>query len=235
MDLQRADAGRLIDDAGEGFGSMARPRPASARGRGSAGRSRGRWGRIRPGGRHRRPADRRRSACRRSPRGSRRCNRRRRTWRGGIGGEATGFKRRDLCVLLRQAQRGLRWREAREADFVAGAKLAHLPQLGLRDGGGADEAAERRAVGAEDHRHVAGEIDGADGVRIVVDVARMEPGFATVFARPDGLRADEADAGRGSNCSEPPTQRRRTCRCSQARRNPARRAGHRARRCPRNG
>ena len=107
-----------------------------------------------------------------------------------------GFERGDLCVLLRQAQRGLRRREAREADFVAGAKLAHLPQLGLRDGGGADEAAERRAVGAEDHRHVAGEIDGADGVGVVVDVARMQPGFAAVFARPDGLRADEADAGR---------------------------------------
>ena len=107
-----------------------------------------------------------------------------------------GFERRDLCVLPRQAQRGLRRREAREADFVAGAKLAHLPQLGLRDGGRADEAAKRRAVGAEDDRHVAGEIDGADGVRIVVDVARMQPCFAAVLARPDGLRADEADAGR---------------------------------------
>ena len=60
----------------------------------------------------------------------------------------------------------------------------------------ADEAAERRAVGAEDHRHVAGEIDGADGIGVVVDVARMQSRLAAVGARPAGLGTDQADAGR---------------------------------------
>ena len=96
------------------------------------------------------------------------------------------------------------WREDRvssracralEADQVAGAELADLPQLVVADGGGADEAAEARTVGAEDHRHVAGEIHRADRVRVVVDVGRMQPRFAAVLARPRGLRPDQAHAG----------------------------------------
>ena len=105
-------------------------------------------------------------------------------------------ERRDLRVLLREALRGLGGREAREADFVAGAKLPHLPQLGLRDGGRADEPAERGTIGSENDRHVAGEIDSADSIGIVVNVARMQPGLAAVGARPAGLGSDEADSGR---------------------------------------
>ena len=52
------------------------------------------------------------------------------------------------------------------------------------DGHRADEAAEARAVRPEDHRHVAGEVDAADGVGVVVDVGRMQAGFAAVAARP---------------------------------------------------
>ena len=63
------------------------------------------------------------------------------------------------------------------------------------DGRRADEAAEARAVRPEDHRHVAGEIDRADGVGVVVDVGRMQPGLAAIAARPLRLGADQAHAG----------------------------------------
>ena len=61
----------------------------------------------------------------------------------------------------------------------------------------AHEAAEAGAVGAEDDRHVAGEVDRADRVGRVVDVRRVQAGLAAVGARPLGLRADQADAGAG--------------------------------------
>ena len=84
---------------------------------------------------------------------------------------------------------------ARKRTESPGLQLADLPQLGLDDGRRANEAAEAGAVGAENHRHVAGEIDGADGVGVVVNVGRMQSGFAAVFARPPRLGADQADAG----------------------------------------
>ena len=58
----------------------------------------------------------------------------------------------------------------------------------------ADEAAEARAVGTEDDRHVARVVDGADGVGVVVDVGRVKARFPAVAARPLGLGSDEADA-----------------------------------------
>ena len=82
-----------------------------------------------------------------------------------------------------------------EADGVAGLELADFPELGVDDGGRADEAAEAGAIGAEDDGHVAGEIDGADGVGVVVNVGGVQAGFAAIAARPRGLGADEADAG----------------------------------------
>ena len=85
-----------------------------------------------------------------------------------------------------------------KADGVAGLELAHLPQLVARDHRRADEAAEARAVGAEDDRHVAGEIDGADGVGVVVEVGGMQARLAAVAARPFRRGADEADAGAGA-------------------------------------
>ncbi len=85
--------------------------------------------------------------------------------------------------------------EPDEADLVAGAELAELPEFGCNDRGGADEAAERGPVGTEDYGHVAGEVDGADGVGVVVDVAWMETRFAAVAAGPLRFGADEADAG----------------------------------------
>ena len=49
---------------------------------------------------------------------------------------------------------------------VAGRELAELPPLGGGDDGRADEAAEARPVGAEDDRHVTGDVDRADGVAV---------------------------------------------------------------------
>ena len=74
-----------------------------------------------------------------------------------------------------------------EAHQVAGAELADLPELVVADGGGAHEAAEARAVGAENDGHVAGEIHRADRVRVVVDVGGVQPRFAAVLARPVGF------------------------------------------------
>ena len=85
--------------------------------------------------------------------------------------------------------------EALEAHGVAGLELAKLPAFGFDDDGGADEAAEAGAVGAEQDRHVAGEIQRADGVGVVVQVGRMQAGFTAVLTRPLRLRADEAHAG----------------------------------------
>ena len=84
--------------------------------------------------------------------------------------------------------------EALELDGVAGLELAELPELGLDDGGGADEAAKRRAIRAEQDGHVAGEVDGADGVGVVVDVRGVQAGLAAVGAGPLGLGAGEANA-----------------------------------------
>jgi len=81
-----------------------------------------------------------------------------------------------------------------EAHRVPGFELTNFPKLVVNDSGGAHEAAERGAVGAENHRHVACEVDGANGVGVVVDVRRVQSGFAAVFARPSGFGADQAHA-----------------------------------------
>lgn len=76
----------------------------------------------------------------------------------------------DGVILRRFHALGLRLAQSPEAHGVAGTQLAHLPQLGLHDGRRADEAAKAGAVRAEDHRHVAGEVDRADRIGVVVDV-----------------------------------------------------------------
>ena len=100
-----------------------------------------------------------------------------------------------------------------EADLVAGAELADLPELGVDDGGRTDEAAETGAIGTEDDGHVAGEIDRADGVGVVVNVGGVQAGFAAVFARPFGLGSDQADAGAVGVVVDLPRWWRRRCRC----------------------
>ena len=87
------------------------------------------------------------------------------------------------------------WRDTPEPQLVAGTQLADFPQLRIDDGHRADEAAETGPIGAEDHRHVAGEIDAADGVGIVVNVGGMQSRLAAIGARPVRLGADQPHAG----------------------------------------
>src|SRR6476661_6756126 len=82
-----------------------------------------------------------------------------------------------------------------ESDRVPLLELSGFPQVRLDDGGRADEAAEAGAVGAEDDGQVAGEVDGADGVGVVVDVGRVQPRLAAVGTGPGRVRAAQADAG----------------------------------------
>src|SRR5215218_4020519 len=89
--------------------------------------------------------------------------------RKGRGGKSLELS---LLFVLQRPRGVLRYRH--EAHGVAGFELAGLPEVGLDDGGRADEAAEAGAVGAEDNGEVAGEVDGADGVGVVVDVGGVE-------------------------------------------------------------
>ncbi len=95
-----------------------------------------------------------------------------------------------VLAHLQRCRVGLR--DAAEADAVARPQLSELPALGGDDHRGAHEAAQAGAVGAEDHRHVAREVDGADGVGVVVDVGGMQAGLAAVAPCPLRLRPDQA-------------------------------------------
>ncbi len=85
--------------------------------------------------------------------------------------------------------------DGHEAHAIAGSQLAHHPQVVEADGHRADEAAEARTIRPQDHRHVAGEVDGAHRIGVVVDVGGCRPGFAAIGARPLRLRADQPHAG----------------------------------------
>src|SRR5690606_39349565 len=67
-----------------------------------------------------------------------------------------------------------------EADAVAGLDLTDLPQFGADYGDRTDEAAQAGPVLGQDDRHVAGEVDRADGVFGVMDIGWMQAGFAAV-------------------------------------------------------
>ena len=97
--------------------------------------------------------------------------------------------RRHVAVSRRGCSR------ARKRTESPGLKLAHLPQLGVHDGRGTDEAAEAGSVRPENHRHVAGEIHRADGVGVVVNVRRMQPRLAAILARPLRLGTDQPNPG----------------------------------------
>ena len=62
-------------------------------------------------------------------------------------------------------------------------------------GYGAGETAQARAIRSQNDRHVTGKIDRADGVRGIVDIGRMQTGFAAVAARPLRFWAEQAYTG----------------------------------------
>ncbi len=76
----------------------------------------------------------------------------------------------DQGVLVQFGLAGAGLVDGLEAHAVSRRDLADLPEVRLDHHERADEAAERGAVGAKDDRHVAGEVDGPDGVGVVVDV-----------------------------------------------------------------
>ena len=78
---------------------------------------------------------------------------------------------------------------------IAGPQLSDFPPVTQGNGRRADEATEAWSIGAQDYRHVAGKVDGADGVGIVVDVRRMQPGLAAVVPGPLRPGADQPYPG----------------------------------------
>ncbi len=99
--------------------------------------------------------------------------------------------------------------DGHEAQPVVGRQLPDLPAIRRDHRERADEAAQRGPVGAEDDRHVAGKVDRADGIGIVVDVRRVQPGLAAVLARPFAAWGRRAARRCGCSCSGPATRPRR--------------------------
>ncbi len=79
-----------------------------------------------------------------------------------------GTLKRRIQGLLGRARRG--FIDAFELHPVSWGELTEFPQVRTDDDERTDEAAERGAVGSEDDWHVAGEVEGADRIGIVVDV-----------------------------------------------------------------
>jgi len=90
---------------------------------------------------------------------------------------------------------GLLHRDRDELHLIARLELPDLPQLCMSNHCRTDKATEARTIGAEDDRHVAGEVDGTNGIRIVMDVRWMQACLATIWPRPRRLGSDQANAG----------------------------------------
>ena len=97
----------------------------------------------------------------------------------------------DLPLTMRRLGRG----QAHELHGVARTELAELPAFRRHGHRRADETAAARTIGSEQDRHVAGEIDRADGIGVVVQIRRMQARLAAIAARPERLGADQAHAG----------------------------------------
>ena len=182
-------------------GVVARGRPASGRGRGPGPAGRGRAPSAPYSTSTKASPDRRTVragpvAGRRPGGRARRRRRRAGAVSGRLGAAAPAASRRPCGVRRRRSDVGPVGRRAgTNAHLVARGELAQLPPLGRHHGGRAGEAAEAGPVGAEQHRRVAGEVDGAEGVAGVVDVRRVQ-------ARPRRRRAGPS-AGRGPSRRTP--------------------------------
>ena len=169
MDLQRADAGRQVEDAGKLVPRCTACISACTRKRSSRSSDIGAVfdqhvavalrGDRRPAG----PSSRRRRTIAADRASS--------TPTGAMPRPATGRPARSRPRGSARVSPGLSW------------PIFHSSVRSRR----ADEAAEARTVRAEDDRHVAGEVHGADRIGVVVDVRGMQAGFAAVGARPSGF------------------------------------------------
>jgi hypothetical protein len=100
------------------------------------------------------------------------------------------------CEIDCRLQRfGLFQREPAKSYRIAGFQLSQFPTLSLHDHGGTNEPTQARTVRTKQNRHIAGEVDGADGIRVVVDIRRMESRFTSILARPLRLGSYEPYAG----------------------------------------
>ena len=116
--------------------------------------------------------------------------------------------------LLGPSERlGLCGRQALEAHPIAGPELPQFPELRARERCRTHESAQGGPIRAQDDRHVAGEIDGADGVGVVVDVRGMQTRLAAIAPRPLRLRSDQPHAGAARVVVNLPSRSRRRCRC----------------------
>ena len=102
------------------------------------------------------------------------------------------FERVDLRPFQSQGRRQI---DRDETDPVTGAQLPQLPEVGVDYRGRADKATQRRAIRAEDDRHIAGEVDAAERIGIVVDIGWVHAGLATIGAGPLGFGTDQAYPG----------------------------------------
>ncbi len=121
-----------------------------------------------------------------------------RSWPARLG---PGFRRDDRRleggdepVLLGLRRHGLGVAHRLEPHRVARRELADLPEVGLDGHERAYEAAEGRPVRPQDDRHVAGEVDRAHGIGVVVDVGGVQPRLAPVPPRPLRLWPDQPHA-----------------------------------------
>ncbi len=79
----------------------------------------------------------------------------------------------------------------RKRTSIAGLQLSQLPPLGLDHHRRTNESAQAWSIGAKQDRHISGEVDGADGICIVVNVRGMQSGLAAVLARPLRLGSNQ--------------------------------------------
>ncbi len=82
-----------------------------------------------------------------------------------------------------------------EPHRVARCHLAQLPAVAADHGDRTDEPAQARPVGTEQDRGVAGEVQTADAVGVVVNVRWMQSGLTAVAARPLRFRAQQPHPG----------------------------------------
>src|SRR5438132_1374196 len=72
---------------------------------------------------------------------------------------------------------GLGVRQLTKPYRIACAKLSNLPKLRLCDDGRTDKSAETGSIRSQQDRHIASEVEGSNGIRVVVKIRGMESRF----------------------------------------------------------
>src|SRR5580693_4374949 len=73
-------------------------------------------------------------------------------------------------------------------------ELSKFPEFRVHHDRRTNESAQTGTVRSKQDRHIAGKIDGADSVGIVVDIGWMQTSFTAVRPSPIRLRPDQSDA-----------------------------------------